>query len=200
MDDLIPFLIFIGVALINLVKTAIERGGAKKAPPPARRSAPPSRQEPTPPTAPTAPNQGPTTLEEFFEEIAEKFGADVEPDEPLFEEPQPVFETPPPPRDPQPVLEPQLPPIALSEMIPAKPKVASLHQKALGSALKSMPNTLISFNTIKLPSVPLISNSQAGNLNFPLRERDTFRNAIIANTIFSPPRALDTQQQNTHLS
>ena len=60
------FLIFIGVALINLVKTAIERGGAKKAPPPARRSAPPSRQEPTPPTAP---NQGPTTLEEFFEEI-----------------------------------------------------------------------------------------------------------------------------------
>ena len=32
-DDLIPFLIFIGVALINLIKTAIERGGAKLAPP-----------------------------------------------------------------------------------------------------------------------------------------------------------------------
>ena len=32
-DDLIPFLIFIGVALINLIKTAIERGGTKSVPP-----------------------------------------------------------------------------------------------------------------------------------------------------------------------
>ncbi len=205
MDDLIPFLIFIGVALINLVKTAIERGGAKKAPPPARRSAPPTTQTPAPsPTA--APKQSPSTLEEFFEEIAEQFGADVDEDEDFFEEPQPIFETPPQPkpdfqsmRDPQPEAETQLPPIDLNALNPTKIKAVTLHRKAIGSALKSTPNTLLSFDTLKLPSTPLVSSSQAGNLNFPLRERETFRNAIIANIIFSPPRALDQNQQNTHL-
>ena len=66
MDDLIPFLIFVGVALINLIKTAIERSGAKSAPRPAPRKATPSTQE------------SPTTLEEFFETISDQFGIEEE--------------------------------------------------------------------------------------------------------------------------
>ena len=81
MDDLIPFLIFVAVALINLIKTAIERSGAKPAPRPAPRKATP------------APQESPTTLEEFFETISEQFGIEeeAEEEEDFFEPQEPII-------------------------------------------------------------------------------------------------------------
>jgi hypothetical protein len=185
MDDLIPFLIFVGVALINLVKTAIERGGAKKAPRPAPRKA-------TPP-----PQQTPTTLEEFFEDIAEQFGVVEEEEEEDFFEPQtpvrveqelPTYEPIPTPIVPLPIKE------------ASSTKLAVMHKKAIGTAMKSMPNTLLSFDAMKLPSIPLLSSAQKGTLDFPLQNRKTFKNAIIANIIFSPPRVFSTEDNHTPLT
>ena len=63
-DDLIPFLIFIGVALINLIKTAIERGGAKLAPPS-------NTMKNT-----STPKRPINTFEDFIDEISEQFSND----------------------------------------------------------------------------------------------------------------------------
>ena len=63
-DDLIPFLIFIGVALINLIKTAIERGGAKLAPPSNTKKNTSSPKRPI------------NTFEDFIDEISEQFSND----------------------------------------------------------------------------------------------------------------------------
>ena len=54
MEDLIPFLIFIVVVIINLVKYAAEKGGKSKAAP---KDGQPSTRRPSP-------------LEDFFEDLA----------------------------------------------------------------------------------------------------------------------------------
>jgi hypothetical protein len=66
--------------------------------------------------------------------------------------------------------------------------------------MKSMPNTLLSFDAMKLPSIPLLSSAQKGTLDFPLQNRKTFKNAIIANIIFSPPRVFSTEDNHTPLT
>lgn len=185
MDDLIPFLIFVGVALINLIKTAIERSGAKSAPRPAPRKATPSTQE------------SPTTLEEFFETISDQFGIEEEEaeEEDFFEtqEPSILKETT--------VVEPSPAPIvSLSSEKTSPTEHAILHKKAIGTAMKSMPNTLLSFDAMKLPAIPLLSAKHQDTLDFPLQDRKTFKNAMIANIIFSPPRAYDSEYKNTNLS
>ncbi|HSR88236.1 MAG TPA: hypothetical protein VLL07_04730, partial [Pontiella sp.] len=58
MEDLVPLLIFIVIAVINVLKFQAEKKGKGKAP-----SARPA----------DAPQRQPTSLEEFFEEIARKF-------------------------------------------------------------------------------------------------------------------------------
>ena len=186
MDDLIPFLIFVAVALINLIKTAIERSGAKSAPLPTPRKATPSPQE------------SPTTLEEFFETISDQFGMaeETEREEDFFEPKDPnIFEEKAPSVEPVPDTIISLP----SEKAPAA-DIALLHKKPIGYAMKSIPNTLISLDAMKLPSVPLLSGAQKKTLNFPLRNRNVFKNAIIANIVFSPPRAYDSEYKNTNLS
>ena len=65
--------------------------------------------------------------------------------------------------------------------------------------MKSMPNTLLSFDAMKLPAIPLLSAKHQGTLDFPTKPK-TFKNAMIANIIFSPPRAYDSEYKNTNLS
>jgi len=59
MEDLVPLLIFIVIAVINVLKYQAEKKGKGKQPPARPAEGRPQRQ--------------PTTLEEFFEEIAQKF-------------------------------------------------------------------------------------------------------------------------------
>ncbi len=186
MDDLIPFLIFVAVALINLIKTAIERSGAKSAPLPTPRKATPSPQE------------SPTTLEEFFETISDQFGIEEEAEEEddFFEPQEPTIF-----KETAPSIEPTPAPIISLPSEKASPtEQANMHKKAIGTAMKSMPNTLLSFDAMKLPAIPLLYGAQKKTLNFPLRNRNVFKNAIIANIVFSPPRAYDSEYKNTNLS
>ena len=180
-DDLIPFLIFIGVALINLIKTAIERGGAKLAPPS-------NTNKNT-----SSPKRAINTFEDFIDEISEQFSNDEKIDKQNQQEiiSEDVHENENENLSPIPNIK-----IEEKEEI----IIENIQKEALGTAIKSIPNALLGAKTIKTPAIPLLPNTQKGNLIFPIQDRKTFKNAIIANIIFSSPKAYDTTFENTNIS
>ena len=178
MDDLLPFIVFVVVALINLFKTAVERSG--------RTSTPAEQEVPTPPPI------NPTPFDDLFEELAQQF--------------KPLEET---------EEEEELPSVDLPDMQVAsampfsaespEPESVSVEMPDIGSqtlstAFKAMPNTLLSFDAMRLPALPLMSTAEKNKLRYELQNREDLRKAIIAQTIFSAPRAFDTTYQNSHLS
>ncbi len=178
-DDLIPFLIFIGVALINLIKTAIERGGAKLAPPSNTKKDNSSPKRPI------------STFEDFIDEISEQFSNDEKIDNQYKQDiiSEDIHEN----ENLSPV-----PTIKIEEK--EEIIIENIQKEALGTAIKSIPNALLGAKTIKTPAIPLLPNIQKGNLIFPIQDRKTFKNAIIANIIFSSPKAYDTTFENTNMS
>ena len=178
-DDLIPFLIFIGVALINLIKTAIERGGAKLAPPSNTKKDNSSPKRPI------------STFEDFIDEISEQFSNDEKIDNQYQQDiiSEDIHEN----ENLSPV-----PTIKIEEK--EEIIIENIQKEALGTAMKSIPNALLGAKTIKTPAIPLLPNTQKGNLIFPIQDRKTFKNAIIANIIFSSPKAYDTTFENTNMS
>ena len=178
-DDLIPFLIFIGVALINLIKTAIERGGAKLAPPS-------NTKKNT-----SSPKRAINTFEDFIDEISEQFSNDEKIDNQYQQDiiSEDIHEN----ENLSPV-----PTIKIEEK--EEIVIENIQKEALGTAIKSIPNALLGAKTIKTPAIPLLPNTQKGNLIFPIQDRKTFKNAIIANIIFSSPKAYDTTFENTNMS
>ena len=184
-DDLIPFLIFIGVALINLIKTAIERGGAKLAPPSNTKKDNSSPKRPI------------STFEDFIDEISEQFSNDEKIDNQYQQDiiSEDIHEN----ENLSPV-----PTIKIEEKEEKEEKeeiiIENIQKEALGTAIKSIPNALLGAKTIKTPAIPLLPNTQKGNLIFPIQDRKTFKNAIIANVIFSSPKAYDTTFENTNIS
>ena len=178
-DDLIPFLIFIGVALINLIKTAIERGGAKLAPPSNTKK------------DNSSPKRAINTFEDFIDEISEQFSNDEKIDKQNQQEI--ISEDIHGNENLSPV-----PTIKIEEK--EEIIIESIQKEALGTAIKSIPNALLGAKTIKTPAIPLLPNTQKGNLIFPIQDRKTFKNAIIANVIFSSPKAYDTTFENTNMS
>ena len=180
-DDLIPFLIFIGVALINLIKTAIERGGAKLAPPSNTKK------------DNSSPKKARNTFEDFINEISEQFSNDEKIDKQNQQEiiSEDIYENENENLSPVPTIK-----IEEKEEI----IIENIQKEALGTAIKSIPNALLGAKTIKTPAIPLLPNTQKGNLIFPIQDRKTFKNAIIANVIFSSPKAYDTTFENTNMS
>lgn len=180
MDDLLPFIVFVVVALINLFKTAVERSG--------RTSTPAEQEVPTPPPI------NPTPFDDIFEELAQQFKP-LEETEEIDEEELPSVE---------------LPDIQVAPVMPLsaehpEPESVSVEMPDIGSqtlstAFKAMPNTLLSFDAMRLPALPLMSTAEKNRLRYELQNRADLRKAIIAQTIFSAPRAFDTTYQNSHLS
>ena len=177
-DDLIPFLIFIGVALINLIKTAIERGGAKLAPPS-------NTNKNT-----SSPKKAINTFEDFIDEISEQFSNDEKIDKQNQQEiiSEDIYENE------------NLSPVPTIKIEEKEEIIENIQKEALGTTIKSIPNALLGAKTIKTPAIPLLPNTQKGNLIFPIQDRKTFKNAIIANIIFSSPKAYDTKFENTNMS
>ena len=177
-DDLIPFLIFIGVALINLIKTAIERGGAKLAPPSNTKKDNSSPKRPI------------STFEDFIDEISEQFSNDEKIDNQYQQEiiSEDIHENE------------NLSPVPTIKIEEKEEIIENIQKEALGTAIKSIPNALLGAKTIKTPAIPLLPNTQKGNLIFPIQDRKTFKNAIIANIIFSSPKAYDMTFENTNMS
>lgn len=197
MDDLVPFLIFVVIAVVNLLKFAAEKGGKK-------------RQAPRPSGA-AQPKRQPTTLETFFEELAGKFEPQPTevPDWPesrerpdymkemevfetaraeAYEEEEPAETITMPPPKPAP---------AFMKPVAAVPEIQHPDQaKSLKSAMRSMPALITNSKGLRIASAPILRSS-AGRIHFPLRKKSELRKAIIANIIFSPPRAYDASFDNT---
>lgn len=198
MDDLIPFLIFVVVIIVNIVKYAVEKGGKPK----------PAPKE-------GAPKPQPSGLEGFFEDLARK----LEPkpvempewpegrDRPDYMKEMEEFEEAPPDDFIQEETAEIIPiPAKMSGMdaepfnnLPAAIEVPPVEQVAsLQSTLKSMPGLLSGIKGVRLPSSTMMRSTTTGRgIDFSLSEQADLRKAMIANMIFGPPRAYDTTFDNS---
>lgn len=198
MDDLVPLLIFIVIALVNVVKFVLEKSGKGKKPP-----AVPGEQ---------SPKRQPSSLEDFFETLAEKLEPKPTPvpDFPegyerpdyikemeefeaaqaeTFEEKQTAEIIPMSPPKPSPTY--RDPEITIQEIQTA---TQAASQKM---AMKSLPSSIASLKGLRIATTPILRSSSAGRIDFPLDNKAELRKAIIANIILSPPRAYATDFDNT---
>lgn len=197
MEDLIPLLIFIVIAVINVLKYQAEKKGKGKQLPARPAEGRPQRQ--------------PTTLEEFFEEIAQKFEPRPTPlpDWPesierpdymkemeeyeraqvaAFEEEEPERKIPKPPAPkPAPVMAKE-PPKAIAPHVPSR--------RLESFKLPSQGATFAGLGHMRIPT-PTLLRSAAGQTDFNLSGRKQLKQAIIASIIFGPPRAYETSFDNT---
>lgn len=193
MDDLIPFLIFVVIVIINLVKAVVEKGGRKKAPSPSVTEAPKRK--------------APSLLDDFFTELAKKL--EPQPIEqpvwpegrkrPDYMQEMEAFETVQAEtyeeEEPEAVVHPA-PVLAKSET--RIPDVPALAQKtSLKTSMRSLSSGLIAMKGMTVASAPILRSENSGHIDFSLGERAELRKAIIANLIFSPPRAYDASFNNT---
>ncbi|VGO15987.1 hypothetical protein PDESU_04576 [Pontiella desulfatans] len=196
MEDLVPFLIFIVIALVNLVKFILEKGVKGKQPPAVPGQKPPRKE--------------PGTIEEFFENLAGKLEPQPSrlPDWPEgYERPDYMkemeeFETGPPATFEEPVAEPVPTPPPAPMPIPGSLKAAAAthplaQAEPMEMALKSMPSSIASLKGLRIATPAILRSNSAGRINFPLGNKADLRKAIIANLIFSPPRAYATDFENT---
>ncbi len=198
MEDLGPLLIFIVIAVINLLKFLAEKKGKGKQPPAAPEEAGPQRQ--------------PSSLEEFFEEIAQKFEPKPTPqpewpdsiEQPdymqemeefehtqadVFEDEEPAPEIPTPRKiRPAPVM-PQEMPRAEAAKIQMPRKVAAFKLPIQGAVFAGLGGMRI--------KTPTLLRSAVGQTDFVLNDRKQLKQAIIASLVLGSPRAYDTSFDNT---
>ena len=196
MEDLIPLLIFIVIAAINVLKYQAEKKGKGKQPP--------ARPEEG------RPQRSPSSLEEFFEEIAQKFEPKPTPqpewpdsiERPDYMQEMEAFErTQVDVFDAEPIAEiiPMPSPAPISEIItgsdsppaplPTGRQSTILRLPVQGSVFSSMSNMRI--------STPPLLRSAAGQTDFDIMNRKQLKQAIIASMVFGTPRAYDTSFDNT---
>ncbi|MEI6892802.1 MAG: hypothetical protein V5783_11585 [Pontiella sp.] len=185
MDDVLPFLVFIVIALINLVKFMLEKNAKKTA------KAPDENQS-TPPLA-----SSPSTMQEFFEGIAEKFEPPpipvpdwAEKEERSAAIPEQIIYAPPP----EPVAEIIPMPVAENRAISSPPQVEIASFK---STMSTIPSVSSGLRNIRFPSLSGMNNGSGGRINYSLKSKAALRKAILAQIVFSAPRAFDESFKNT---
>ena len=190
MEDLVPFLIFIVIAVINVLKFVAKKG-KRKGPVPGS-------------SAEVAPKRQPSSIEEFFEEITAKLEPEPTelPDWPesrerpnYVQEMEEFQQARDFPSEPEPEPDPQFQSLE-------NPDEADLQTLEMSEALKSMKQasagSLFSgAKAIRLPSIPMMRSSSRGRIDFNLKKRSNLKQAVIANIIFSQPRACDRTFNNT---
>jgi hypothetical protein len=70
------------------------------------------------------------------------------------------------------------------------------HTASLKSTMAAMPALSSGFNSLRMPSSQMKSGN-SGSINYSLRNKTELRKAIIANIVFSTPRACDPSFDNT---
>jgi hypothetical protein len=189
MEDLIPLLIFIVIAAVNLIKFIAEKS-AKSAPPKSRPDQP-------------KPARSPSSIEEFFEEIAQRLGPaprkmpdwPEEVERPDYVGEMEAFKAGEPVRKPEPApfvpALSELPPVKAIREVPGVPKTFTLKMAPQNKALSGMSG-------LRIASPPLL-RSAGGKTRFDLKTRAQLKQALIASMIFGPPRAYDTSFDNTKI-
>lgn len=186
MDDLFPFLIFIVIALINLVKFVLDKNAKGKAAP--------SGEKPK--------KTAPSTLEDFFEKLASKLEPQPTPvpdwpegyEQPDYLGEQEAYETM------QEKASVQSEPVAEIIPLPVMEKVSApsskIHAVSVKAAMSAMPSLSSGFRSLQMPASHMKSGN-SGTTNYSLRNKAELRRAMIANVIFSTPRACDPSFENT---
>jgi hypothetical protein len=173
MEDLVPFLIFLVIVGINVVKFFAERGKSKK----------PAQQ---PSDAPA--KQPVSSLEKFFASLAEQV------------EPKPTELPDWPERQEMAPLEPKAEQTA--EIIPMSklaPAILERDFQRLETPVAVQPpmratNAILSGSQgMRMPS----HNTAAGHPDFRIAGKKNLKQAILAHVVFSPPRAYDLSFDNT---
>ncbi|MDH3981831.1 MAG: hypothetical protein OES84_02900 [Kiritimatiellaceae bacterium] len=190
MDDLIGLIFFVVVAAVNLLAQANKK---KK------------QREALAPEGEEHPRKEPNSIEEFFESLAEK----LEPKPTELPEWPKNFERPDymkemeefktePTAEIIPAPEPEQAPAIETKELPAFPMSHPPKKiTASKSAMASMPSIVSNSQGMRIASTPMLRSQTGNNLHFSLRKRSELRKAIIANIIFSPPRAYDSTFENT---
>jgi hypothetical protein len=190
MEDLFPLLIFIVIAAVNAVKFFAEKGGRKAAP-----SAPEKEK----------PAGGASALEEFFEEIAQKF--EPKPREvaqwpegierPDYVKEMTAFQTTPPPQTEE--LPPQMPDVypqpVRTQMEKQKMPVAPAERNP-PVKMPAQSSAFAGMSSVRMPMQPLL-RSTAGRTTFELKNKQQLKQALLANMVFGPPRAYEQSFNNT---
>ncbi len=195
MEDLVPLLIFIAIAVINILKYVTEKGGRK---PPAQPQEKPG-------------DDSPGTLDDFFREIERKFQPQPRelPDWPeTIERPDYVremedYETA--QTSAVPAFPTEAPVQKVQEVIPepAKPvpvRVDATPPKAIGkTATFKIPTQGAVFSGLSHMriSTPPLLRSAAGYTNFELNTREQLKRALLAGMVFGQPRAYDNSFHTT---
>jgi hypothetical protein len=192
-EDLVPFLIFIVIALINLVKFIMEKS-AKGKPPASQGGAPPAR--------------APSSIEEFFEEIARKFEPKPTPvpewpqeiERPDYMKEMEEFQAKQDDEDwydkpmPEPVTMPEPAPVPILQ---SKPMPMVEPAKAIKASPGSIPNVFSSAKGMRISSSLMKTGSAVGTINFSIANKAQLKKAIIANIVLSRARAYDENFENT---
>lgn len=197
MEDLIPLLIFIVIAVINLLKFVAEKSGKKK---------------PAPPPETQAPRRAAASIEAFFEDLANKLGPqptevpawpensekpdymkEMEEFEASGDEPYEAKET----AEIIPIPQKKVMPSGFSEAAEIPDSMLTGHTTSLKAAMKSMPAMICNTSGMRITSSPFLRTNAAQRIEFSLKEKGALRKAILANLIFSPPRAYDRTFDNT---
>lgn len=197
MEDLIPFLIFIVIAGVNVLKYRADKNAKKQSTPDAK-----GKQA----------ERKPSTLEEFFSEIAQKFEPKAQelPEWPeTIERPDYVTqmqEYEKAQKTPEPVIEREGIGVPAPQQttplpgIPALSRVEAYQPKAVGRAMSNMVPTQGTLFTglggQRISSPPLLRSS-TGRTHFELASKKQLKRAILANMVFGPPRAYETSFKNT---
>lgn len=194
MDDLIPFLVFIVIALINFAKFLMERG-AKEKTPPTEGEEPPKRRS--------------SSLEDLFADLARKLDPNEKPvdlpdwpegyEKPDYAAEQAAYEEF---REEQENEEPQTASaeiIATPEPVHLEPAVKpdTVPVPSLKSTKASMPVMRSAFSSAAMPSMPMMKSNAAGSIHFSLKNPEELRKAILAKVVLDPPRAFDESFENT---
>lgn len=195
MDDLIPFLVFLVIALINLGKFLLERKFKENEPPAEN---------------PEADEPGAAGLEGFFQELARKLDPNEKPvdlpdwpegyEKPDYAAEQAAFEQYQQQKEEiEPVFKPAA---ATAEVIPMPqpaPKAITMERVeaiSLRSAMNAIPAMKSTFSS-GMVFAPILKSGRAGSIDFPLQHKAAQRKAVLAKVVLDPPRAFDRVFENT---
>jgi hypothetical protein len=189
MEDLIGLIAFIIFAAVNILAQS-----AKKK----------RNQQTGSDSSPDGmPEKKPSTLEEFFENLAEK----LDPKEPELPEWPEGYEKPDYMQEMKEFneaqqAEPAPPPVPMEPVHIVEdtdedilPKIGAT---SLKTAIKSVPALAAGSLNMRFVASPMLKSQTAGNgYRISLKDKSELKKAIIANIIFSPPRAYDSTIENT---
>lgn len=179
LDDILPFIVFVVIALINLVTVSIDRKKKK------------SQRNSIPNTDSAQEDQN-----EVFLPPSDDFIDDYELSD---ENEQEVYNIPEMESVESSAYALQQNAELNDEKITSELNYNEAQIGSIQSALKAMPSTPLSLDALRFKTIPIQSSATRNSLSFSLKNKKNLKNAIIANIIFQSPRAYDRSFENSCL-